>query len=198
MNADLLTLAHEKTKRYELSNVFHINENKIDKDGINHVSSYLDTEGLQEIMNDFFDVTGLGVGLFDKKNEVVANAGLQKICSHFHQKNHETHKGCKQSEKFFKKNFSPNEAISYKCNNGLWDVAYPIYIGTDNIGNVRFGQFFYANEQIDKNFFITQAEKYGFDLEPYIEQLKQVPILEEKKVISSITLFLKVLGKMLK
>jgi ligand-binding sensor protein len=75
--------------------------------------------------------------LFDKKNEVVANAGLAENLFPFSpEKPRNLHKGCKQSEKFFKKNFSPNEAISYKCNNGLWDVAYPIYIGTDNIGNV--------------------------------------------------------------
>lgn len=162
------------------------------------LADLIDIEDLKEIMIPFYQATGLGVGVFDQNNRMLASAGWQKICTHFHEKNPVSHRSCKESENYFKKHFEPNKAISYKCNNGLWDVAYPIYIDDEFYGSIYFGQFFYSDDVIEKEFFLSQAEKFNFEPEAYINELKEVPILEKSKVDSDVKLFLKIVEKMAK
>lgn len=159
------------------------------------ISDLINIEDLKEIMDVFLDATGLGVGLFDNNNKILVSAGWQKICTHFHKKNPSAHKSCIESEHFFKNNFEPNKAISYKCNNGLWDIAYPIYVDDDFLGSIFFGQFFYDDEEIDKTFFEERARKFNFDVDAYIEELKNIPILKRTKVESYVKLFVKIIEK---
>lgn len=159
------------------------------------ISDIINLDDLKEIMEAFLDATGLGVGLFDNNNKLLVSAGWQKICTNFHQKHPVAHKSCIESEKYFKNNFTPNKAISYKCSNGLWDIAYPIYLDDDFMGSIFFGQFFYDDEEIDKDFFIGRAKKYNFNVDAYIDQLKNIPILNRKKVESFVKLFVKIVEK---
>lgn len=159
------------------------------------ISDIININDIKELMDVFLEATGLGIGIFDSNNKLIVSAGWQKICTHFHQKNPESNKSCIESENFFKKNFEPNKAISYKCNNGLWDIAYPIYLDDDFLGSIFFGQFFYDDEEIDKDFFIERARKFNFDEETYIEELKNIPIIKRNKVESFIKLFVKIIEK---
>ncbi|MDA3930180.1 MAG: PocR ligand-binding domain-containing protein [Prolixibacteraceae bacterium] len=162
------------------------------------ISDILDVNDLKDIMEPFYETTGLGVGLFDRNSKLLTSAGWQKICTNFHQKHPEAHRACIESERFFKKNFEANKAISYKCKNGLWDMAYPIYLDDEFLGSIYFGQFVFDNDDIDKSFFIGQAQKFNFDTEEYIGLLKKVPILNKEKVDSYIKLFVTIIEKIAK
>lgn len=162
------------------------------------ISSILDLDDLKDIMEPFYEMTGLGIGIFDQQNRPVLTVGWQKICSHFHQKHPLSHKACIESEQYFKNNFEQNMAISNKCSNGLWDMAYPIFVDNELIGSIYFGQFFYDTDTIDKEFFLNQAAKYNFDQEAYIELLKKVPILSKQKIDAYIKLFVTIVEKIAK
>ena len=162
------------------------------------ITTIIDIDDLKDLMIPFYEMTGLGVGLFDNNSKLLASVGWQKICSHFHQKHPDANQSCIESERFFKKNFEPNKAISFKCKNGLWDIAYPIYIDDDYLGSFYFGQFFYDYDVIDKKFFINQAQKFNFDQEAYIGLLRQVPILNPSKVDSYVKLFVTIIEKIAK
>lgn len=167
-------------------------------DGEFSIADIIDIEDLKEIMEPFYETTGLGVGLFDNKNKLLVSAGWQKICTHFHQKHPEASSSCAESANYFTKNFEPNKAISYKCKNGLWDMAYPIYVDDDFLGSINFGQFFFDNEKIDRDFFVNQATKYNFDQEEYLGQLRNVPILGADKINAYIKLFVTIIEKISK
>lgn len=191
-NTDIENIGHQ----LEVSMARFIRtQSMIDNDLDVNIASIIDVEDFKDLMIPFYEMTGLGVGLFDQNNKLLVSVGWQKICSHFHQKHPEAHKGCVESENFFKKNFEPNKAISYKCKNGLWDMAYPIYIDDEFMGSIYFGQFFYDNDAIDKTFFLNQAEKFNFDQEAYIGLLKEVPILNQKKIDSYVKLFITIIEK---
>lgn len=159
------------------------------------IEHFVDKEDLEDLMQPFYASTGLGLGLFNKDHKLLVAVGWQKICTHFHKKHPEAHQSCRESEQFFKQHFEPNKAISFKCSNGLWDVAYPIYAEEEFLGSIQFGQFFFDHEPIDKQFFIQQAERYQFDQLAYIEQLKQVPILNQEKIDAYIRLFISIVEK---
>jgi len=133
---------------------------------LNHeisIATIIDLKDLKDLMVPFYEMTGLGVGLFDKNNKVLVSVGWQKICFHFHQKHPEANQSCIESERFFKKNFEPNKAISFKCRNGLWDIAYPLYIDDDFLGSIYFGQFFYDNLALIFNRNQKQGEQHAKD-----------------------------------
>jgi ligand-binding sensor protein len=91
-------------------------------------------------------------------------------------------------------NFKPNEILSYKCKNGLWDLAYLIFRQKAFLGYVSFGQFFIDDEEIEKAFFVQQSQKYNFDTEAYISHLRTIPIFSNPKLESHIALFLMILN----
>lgn len=161
----------------------------------NNITNIIDLEDFNDLILSFNEMTNLGVALFDSSNQLLSSAGWQKICTKFHQKHPDAEKSCSDTEKFFSKNFEPNVAISHKCKNGLWDVAYPFFVDNEYLGNIQFGQFFYSSEEIDKAFFINQANKFNFDKDAYIKHLKNVPILSEEQVNSYVKFFLTVIEK---
>lgn len=195
MNSDKLTLV--ETKYHSIDIDFNLQTNK--KLQVNESSSiedFLSINDLKLIVESFYELTQLGVGIFSSNHTSLINIGWQKICTDFHQNHPKASKSCKESEKYFRNNFTKNKALSYKCKNGLWDIAYPFYINNQYIGSIYFGQFFYTTDTIDKSFFKEQAEKFDFDTDQYINYLKNVPILAEDKVISAIRLLINVISKL--
>lgn len=69
----------------------------------------------------------------------------------------------------------------------MWDIATPITIGNTHIGNLFLGQFFFDDEEIDKELFRKQAQTYGFDEDAYIRALEKVPGGVIRRLIMSCT-----------
>jgi ligand-binding sensor protein len=162
------------------------------------IDTLLKINNLKDVIEPFYTFTGLGVAIFSAQHDILLKQGWQKICTNFHKKNEKASKSCFESETFFQNNYQPNQVLSYKCSNGLWDIAYPFYINGVFVGSIHFGQCFFDDDEIDKSFFIQQANKFKFDEYQYISTLKEVPIFNYKKVLAGIELLIKVIEKMIK
>jgi len=67
----------------------------------------------------------------------------------------------------------------------MWDIATPIIVGGQHVGNIFSGQFFFEGETLDYELFRSQARQYGFNEEEYIAALKKVPRLSREAVGTS-------------
>ena len=61
-------------------------------------------------------------------------------------------------------------------------MATPMIVGGKKMGNLFMGQFFFDNEQVDREVFRRQAQKYGFDEKEYLAALDKVPRLSRENV----------------
>ena len=162
------------------------NSEKIKPLGINTISDFsfsdlLDISDLQQLVNHLSELAGCPIGILDIDNTILASAGWQKICTCFHRIHPETSRNCTESDNLIKKNLKTKSPIVYKCKNGLWDVAYPVFIEKKHVANIFFGQFFYDDEKIDTHYFELQAEKYNFDKTEYLNCLNKVPVISRKR-----------------
>ncbi|WP_052288841.1 PAS domain S-box protein [Methanospirillum hungatei] len=139
------------------------------------LAQIIDTDELQLLMNDFYAVSGIGVAIIDLKGNVLVATGWQDICVQYHRIHPETCKNCIESDTILSQGVYPGTFRLYRCKNNMWDIATPITIGNTHIGNLFLGQFFFDDEEIDKELFRKQAQTYGFDEDAYIRALEKVP-----------------------
>lgn len=135
----------------------------------------LNSKELQSLMNDFYKLTNIGVGIIDLKGNVLVSTGWQEICTDFHRVNPETRKACTESDFYLGSQSKQGEFLKYKCKNNLWDIATPIFIARKRVAHLFLGQFFYEDEEVDYEFFSRQAKTHGFDEKAYLSALDKVP-----------------------
>ncbi|MGB0129510.1 MAG: PAS domain S-box protein, partial [Rhodocyclaceae bacterium] len=85
----------------------------------------------------------------------------------------------------------------YQCKNGLVDVAVPIVVDGQHVANLFTGQFFF--QKPERDFFIRQAEEFGFDQQEYLAALDSAPIFSNDQIQRSmgfLTQLAKVMGEM--
>ncbi len=145
-------------------------------------SDLVDIAELQQLVDYYSKIAGCAMAIIDVNGTVIVAAGWQKICTCFHRVHPQTKKYCRESDCFIKEKLKTDKPIDYKCKNGLWDVAFPVFIEDKHIVNIFIGQFFYDDEVIDFPFFEQQAEQYNFDKTEYLDAVKQVPLLSREKV----------------
>ncbi|WP_321491346.1 PocR ligand-binding domain-containing protein [uncultured Desulfobacter sp.] len=146
------------------------------------LSTLIDVETLQSIMNDFHQLTGMTTAILDMKGNIVEATGWQDICAKFHRIHPETAKKCAESDFRLVQDIKPGEYREYQCQNGLWDVVTPLYIENKHMGNIYTGQFFYDDDIVDQTRFIQQAQKYGFDKDEYMAALNRIPRYSREKI----------------
>ncbi|MDD3573952.1 MAG: PocR ligand-binding domain-containing protein [Methanospirillum sp.] len=139
------------------------------------LSDIIDVTEIQQLMDYFYSLTNIGVGIVDINGNVLVKTGWRDICTKFHRVHPETCKQCIESDTQLSSGVAPGTFKLYRCRNNMWDMATPIMLGGAHLGNLFLGQFFFDDEEIDYSFFSKQARKYGFDEEEYIQALKQVP-----------------------
>ncbi|OFX69545.1 MAG: hypothetical protein A2X12_01380 [Bacteroidetes bacterium GWE2_29_8] len=152
------------------------------------LSDIIDIEKTYTLLNSFYTLTGFTTAILDidgnliyTKDKEILGAGWQKICLNFHRKHPETNKKCIESDTTLSTIMGVGKNYAcYKCHQGMIDAAVPIIIKGKHFGNLFAGQFLFEAPNID--FFIQQANKYGFDEKEYIEALLEVPIFSEEKV----------------
>lgn len=155
----------------------HAGEDKIDLQEIAAVelSDVVDVSALQEMMNDYYAFTGIGVGITDCKGKVLVGTGWQDICTKFHRVHPESCKYCLESDISLSSGVQPGTFKTYHCKNNMWDIATPIMLGDKHLGNIFLGQFLYDDEEPDYALFRAQARRFGYDEAAYISALDQVP-----------------------
>ncbi len=149
------------------------------------LSDIIDVQVIQSLMNDFYKLANIPIGINDLKGNVLVGAGWQDICTKFHRVHPETSKYCVESDTNLSLVATPGELKLYKCKNKMWDIVTPITLDGQHVGYVFSGQFFYDDEPLDYEFFRSQARKYNFNEEEYMAALNKVPRLGRVAVDTS-------------
>ncbi len=155
------------------------------------LKSIMDTPKIQSLMDDFFEITGVGVAIMDLSGHLLVATGWQDICTQFHRKNPEALKNCIESDVFLSQTVGKGCFLRYKCKNNLWDIVTPIYVGDRHMGNLFLGQFFFEGETLDYETFLKQADRYGFERGAYLSALDRVPRWSEDKVDTVMQFYVK-------
>jgi PAS domain S-box-containing protein len=170
----------EERLRLKLDSILSPDAAILDED----LSNILDTPAIQSLMEDFTRLTSMAMAIIDLRGNVLVATGWQDICTQFHRGHPQAARNCTESDLFLAQNLRPGEYVAYKCQNHLWDVATPLFIGGKHVGNIFTGQFFYDDEPVDEQLFIDQAANYGFDRDQYLSALHRVPRISRARVKS--------------
>lgn len=165
----------------------------------NVLADIIDIKTVQSLMDDFYKLVHIPIGLRDLKDNVLVGVGFQDICAKFHRVNPETFKHCLESGIEQSRDILPGEYKLYKCKNNMWDILTPIMVSNQHVGNIIAGQFIFDDEPLDYELFRSQARKYGFNEEEYIAALEKVPRLSREIVntaMSFIMTFANILSKL--
>ncbi len=137
----------------------------------------VDLTTLQNLLDSFYEATGLPTAILNLAEEVLAAAGWQEVCTKFHRVHPEACKRCAESDAYIKAHLPERGYVKYQCQNGLWDMATPIRILGVHVATFFFGQVFLAEEPVDMDFFRAQARRFGFDESEYIAAVERVPVI---------------------
>ena len=147
------------------------------------LTSLLDREQMQELLENFCDAVGIGAAIIDMKGEVFVGARWQRICTHFHRVHSQTLARCIESDTTLATQLEEGKNFSiYRCPQGLTDAASPIVINGHHVANALVGQFLLG--EADRDYFRRQAEQYGFDTDEYLKALEDVPVVQEERLPS--------------
>ncbi len=154
------------------------------------LSEIIDVQAIQPLMDNFYKLTHIPIGINDLKGNVLVSVGWQDICARFHRVHPEASKHCVESDIKLSSGVTPGEFKLYKCKNNMWDVVTPIMVGDQHVGYVFGGQFFFEDDTLDYELFRSQARQYGFNEEEYIAALEKVPRLSRKAVNTGMGFFM--------
>lgn len=155
------------------------------------LSDMIDTKAIQSLMDDFYRVTKIGIGIIDLSGEVLVSTGWQDICTKFHRVHPETLKNCTESDIYLSKDVPLGTFRLYHCKNNLLDISTPIVLGGKHLGNIFLGQFVFDEEVLDHEYFRNQARRYGFDEEEYLAALDRMPRWSRETVYAAMNFYSK-------
>lgn len=164
-----------------------------DSSTFNHpeLSDLLDIEAFQKLMDDFYAIAQIPMSIIDIKGKILVGVGWQDICTEFHRKHPVTQSYCLESDIKLSAGLPMSKYRRYKCKNNLWDIVTPLIIDGKHMGNIFSGQFFFDDEEIDREFFKAQAKQYGFNEEEYMAALDRVPRLNRETINHGMKFFIK-------
>jgi PAS domain S-box-containing protein len=159
--------------------------------GILQLADVIDAQAIQALMDEFFRLTNIGVGIIDLEGKVLVATGWQEICTKFHRVNPETCNYCIESDTQLADGAQDGSFKLYRCKNNMWDIATPIIVGGRRLGNLFLGQFLFEDESPDREVFRSQARRYGFDEEQYLSALESVPRWSRETVDTAMAFYMK-------
>ena len=151
----------------------------------------IDVPEIQALMNRFYDLVRIPMGIIDLKGQLLVGVGWQDICTKFHRVHPQTCQHCQQSDLELTADIPQGQWKLYKCKNNMWDMATPIMVGDQHVGNLFTGQFFFDDEPVDREFFRTQARQYGFNEQQYLAALDAAPRLSRQTIENGMAFFMK-------
>jgi PAS domain S-box-containing protein len=155
------------------------------------LAEIIDAREIQFLMDDFYNLTHIPIGIIDLNGDILVEVGWQDICTKFHRIHPETCKHCVESDTRLSTGVSSGEYKPYKCKNNMWDIVTPIIVGGKHVGNIFLGQFFFEGELLDYEFFRSRARQYDFNEEEYIAALEKAPKLSEATVNKIMVFFMR-------
>lgn len=155
------------------------------------LADVVDIPALQALMDDFYSLSKIPVGMIDLDGKVLVATGWQEICTRFHRENPETCQYCVESDTVLSEGVEPGSSKLYRCMNNMWDISTPIALGGRALGNIFLGQFLFEDEEPDYDAFRRQAHHYGFDEHEYLAALDKVPRWTKETVHLAMSFYIK-------
>jgi PAS domain S-box-containing protein len=147
------------------------------------ISELVDLSTIQKLAEGHYQSTGMPVGIIDASDgSVLVATGWQDVCTSFHRAHPSSLRYCQESDNYVKGHLIDGEACQYRCKNGLWDIGVPVFVAKRHLATIFLGQFFYEGETPDRDYFIRQAQQYGYNLSEYLAALDRVPVFTKEKV----------------
>ena len=167
------------------------------------LAALIDLERVQRICESLSAAFDISLAVLDTEGAVLIASGWQDICTKFHRVNEVTVAGCLESDlrinQRLVEGLGDSDHIAYRCANGLWDVAFPLLIGSEHVANIYTGQFFFDDDDVDPEAFAERARRLGLDETAYMEAFARVPVLSHARLKRSLTFladFVGLLGEM--
>jgi PAS domain S-box-containing protein len=149
----------------------------------NTLSDLVDMVQVNKLAKSHYKAAGMPIGIIDAMSGVIlVSVGWQDICARFHRAHAGSAKRCDESDRYIKNHIRDGEPCAYKCQNGLWDIGVPILVEGEHLATLFLGQFLYEGESPDRDFFIRQAQQFGYDLSAYLAALDRIPTFSRQKV----------------
>lgn len=158
----------------------------------------IDCDEIQTMMEWLYQLTSVGMSIIDKKGDVLVGVGWQDICTKFHRVHPDSCKNCLESDTHLISGIPEGKFKLYKCANGLWDIATPLIIGGQHMGNLLMGQFFFEDEEIDWASFKKRGKLYGYNEKEYFDAITNVARISRSKLESAKGFFLSYANKITK
>lgn len=148
------------------------------------IEDLVDLNRLRQMFESFTEATGFTVGFLDHPGmNVLVAAGWRDICTKFHRNCAVSAANCIKSNRTLLSQASEARgAVFLQCENGLMDCAVPVVIEGRHIASLVTGQLLFDEPDLQR--FGQQAEAFGFDRNAYLEEVKAVPVVSEKKIES--------------
>jgi|GEM_PF-574211 len=175
----------EKQVRQKLDTILSLETDM----GALELADLIDIEKLQKLMDKFYQLTNIGIGIIDLHGRVLVGTGWQDVCTKFHRMNPESCRLCIESDLELSRNIPVGSFKQYRCGNNMWDIATPIMLRDRHVGNIFLGQFLFDDETPDYETFRQQAHRYGFNEQKYIEALDQVPRWSRETVNAAMSFY---------
>lgn len=136
---------------------------------------------LTRLCESFSRVNNTTIALLDLEGNVHIATAWQELCTRFHRVNPQTASRCLESDTALASDLASGLDFNiYHCKNGLVDIAVPVKVRGEHVGNFFTGQFFFDKPL--EAFFIQQAEEFGFDRQSYLAALHKVPVKDEQQL----------------
>ncbi|WP_428034128.1 diguanylate cyclase [Amphritea sp.] len=144
------------------------------------INELLDITRFAELLEGYYQATGIPNGLVGLNGEVLTQAGWTEACNYFHRGNEETNRRCVKSNCTLLEQ-AQNQKVSYsRCQNGLYDYATPVIIEGNHVATLFMGQL--LHEAPDLKHFEQQAEEFNYDKAAYVSAIKQVPVIPKEQI----------------
>lgn len=153
------------------------------------LAKYINTQQTKKLLESFYDVFNIPVAIIDINNTVIASYGSQELCTLYHKQNEITFNQCLQNSKVLKTISVNSKPIERKCNNGLNEILFPIFMNETHIATCYLGQFFYNDDELNTDFFNNQVINLGFDRTTYLNSLKKINRFDKSHVTKALNLF---------
>jgi len=167
------------------------------------LAKLIDLDRVQRLCVSLSAAFDLTLAVLDLSGNVLIATGWQDICTSYHREHPQTLQGCLESDLLINQRLvqgmDGSEHYAYRCSNGLWDVAFPLVVGGQHVANVYTGQFFFDDDEVDREAFAERARRLGFDEAAYLEALGRVPVITQarlQKTIGFLADFVGMLGEL--
>ena len=155
------------------------------------LADIFNVQAIQSLMDDFYKLAHIPIGIIDLKGNVLVGVGWQDICTKFHRAHPETLQAlCGKRHRVIRR-CSSGRAKDVQVQKQHVGHSDPNHRGRSACWKYFPGSVLFEGESLDYEFFRSQARQYGFNEEEYIAALEKVPRFSPSVVDRIMTFFMK-------